>query len=79
MKDLEFIAALPGRKILLRGNHDRFWNKTNKTEKLNELFADKLFFLQDNFYEYTDEKGGKNMRLSVQKAFRLITIVFGSR
>ena len=69
MKDLEFIAALPGRKILLRGNHDRFWNKTNKTEKLNELFADKLFFLQDNFYEYTDEKGGKKYALIGSKGF----------
>ena len=37
MKDLEFIAELPGRKILLRGNHDRFWNKTSKTDSLNEL------------------------------------------
>ncbi len=69
MKDLEFIAALPGRKILLRGNHDRFWNKTNKTEKLNELFADKLFFLQDNFYEYTDEKSGKKYAIIGSKGF----------
>lgn len=69
MKDLEFIASLPGRKILLRGNHDRFWNKTNKTEKLNELFADKLFFLQDNFYEYTDEKSGKKYALIGSKGF----------
>lgn len=45
MKDLEFIAALPGRKILLRGNHDRFWNKTSRTDSLNEL-------LQGNFYFY---------------------------
>ncbi|KIR03522.1 Ser/Thr protein phosphatase family protein [Lachnospiraceae bacterium TWA4] len=25
-QDLEFIANLPGRKILLRGNHDMFWD-----------------------------------------------------
>lgn len=55
MKDLEFIAGLPGRKILLRGNHDRFWNKTSKTDSLNELFVGKLLFLQDNFYEYASE------------------------
>ena len=42
MKDLEFIAALPGRKILLRRNHDRIWNKINKTESLNELLAGRL-------------------------------------
>ena len=29
--DLEFIASLPGRKILLRGNHDMFWD-AKKTE-----------------------------------------------
>ena len=50
-RDLEFIAALPGRKILLRGNHDMFWD-AKKTWKLNEEFAGKLSFLQDNFYPY---------------------------
>ena len=29
--DLDFIMALPGRKILLRGNHDMFWD-AKKTE-----------------------------------------------
>lgn len=52
-QDLEFIKKLPGRKILLRGNHDRFW-KANKTEKLNEQFEPDLHFLQDNFYSYGD-------------------------
>ena len=36
-EDLEFIERLPGRKILLRGNHDMFWD-AKKTGKLNELF-----------------------------------------
>jgi len=52
-EDMEFIAKLPGRKILLRGNHDMFWN-TKKTRKLNEQFAKRLEFLQDNFYTYGD-------------------------
>ena len=51
--DLEFIANLPGRKILLRGNHDMFWNE-RKTEQLNTMFAGKLEFLQNNFYNYKD-------------------------
>ena len=51
--DLDFIARLPGRKILLRGNHDMFWN-ANKTKQLNEEFAGKLFFLQNNFAAYRD-------------------------
>lgn len=69
MKDLEFIAALPGRKILLRGNHDRFWNKTSRTDSLNELFAGKLLFLQDNFYEYEDVLSGRKYALIGSKGF----------
>lgn len=52
-KDFEYIESLPGRKILLRGNHDMFW-EAKKTEKLNQLFAGKLSFLQNCFYTYQD-------------------------
>ena len=45
--------ALPGRKILLRGNHDMFWD-VNKTEQLNARFAGQLHFLQNNFFPYRD-------------------------
>ena len=51
--DLDFIADLPGRKILIRGNHDMFWD-ANKTAQLNERFAGKLLFLQNNYYPYGD-------------------------
>lgn len=50
-QDLEFIMDLPGRKILLRGNHDMFWD-VKKTNRLNEQFAGQLEFLQNNFYAY---------------------------
>lgn len=50
-KDLQYIMALPGRKILLRGNHDMFWD-AKKTRALNERFAGKLFFLQNNYFPY---------------------------
>ena len=52
-KDLEYIASLPGRKILLRGNHDMFWD-AKKTEPLNRMFDGKLFFLQNNYAVYRD-------------------------
>lgn len=52
-QDLAFIESLPGRKILLRGNHDMFWD-AKKTARLNEQFAGKLEFLQNNFYAYQD-------------------------
>ena len=52
-EDLQFIDNLPGRKILLRGNHDMFWD-AKKTNRLNEEFGEKLFFLQNNFAVYED-------------------------
>ena len=50
-EDLRFIIELPGRKILLRGNHDMFWD-VKKTEKLNDHFNGQLEFLQNNYYNY---------------------------
>lgn len=52
-EDLAFIERLPGRKILLRGNHDMFWD-AKKTERLNEEYRGRLFFLQNNFAVYRD-------------------------
>lgn len=52
-EDLRYIEKLPGRKILLRGNHDMFWD-AGKTEKLNAQFAGRLSFLQGNYYPYRD-------------------------
>ncbi len=49
--DFDFLRSLPGRKILLRGNHDMYWD-AKKTARLNEKYAGELFFLQDNYYEY---------------------------
>lgn len=52
-EDLDFIERLPGRKILLRGNHDMFWD-AKKTKILNEEYSGRLFFLQNNFAAYKD-------------------------
>lgn len=49
--DIGFLLALPGRKIMLRGNHDMFWD-AKKTSKLNEKYTGSLFFLQDNHAVY---------------------------
>lgn len=51
--DLQYICNLPGRKILTRGNHDMFWD-AKKTATLNERYAGKLEFLQNNYYTYKD-------------------------
>ena len=52
-QDLEYICALPGRKILTRGNHDMFWD-AKKTAQLNERYQTRLTFLQDSFATYQD-------------------------
>lgn len=36
--DLDFIMALPGRKILLRGNHDMFWDAKKTESRQNKCF-----------------------------------------
>ena len=51
--DLQYISDLPGRKILIRGDHDMFWD-AKKTAALNERYAGKLEFLQGNYYSYRD-------------------------
>ena len=51
--DLQYIMDLPGRKVLLRGNHDMFWD-AKKTEALNRQFEGRLFFLQNNYFPYGD-------------------------
>lgn len=45
--DLEAIAALPGQKILVRGNHDYWWSTVGK---MNQAMAGKLNFLHNNFF-----------------------------
>ena len=51
--DFQYIMDLPGRKILVRGNHDMFWD-ASKTEKLNRQFEGRLSFLQNNYFAYGD-------------------------
>ena len=51
--DFAYILDLPGRKILLRGNHDMFWD-AKKTAALNERFSGKLLFLQNNYFPFGD-------------------------
>ena len=52
-EDLRFIEELPGRKILTRGNHDMFWD-AKRTDRLNRIYKDRLYFLQDGFVMYGD-------------------------
>ena len=52
-QDFQYIAGLPGRKILTRGNHDMFWD-AKKTAALNQKFQPELNFLQDGYERYRE-------------------------
>lgn len=43
--DLNWLAQLPGRKILLRGNHDYWWGSLSK---MRQIYGDNFEFLQNN-------------------------------
>lgn len=45
--DLAAVAVLPGRKILVRGNHDYWWGTVGK---MHQEMQGKLFFLHNNFF-----------------------------
>ena len=46
--DLDFIDALPGRKVFVRGNHDYWWSSVSK---LNSMYKN-MVFLQNSFTMY---------------------------
>ena len=45
--DFEFLKSLPGKKIIMKGNHDLWWASRKKMEA---AFPE-VFFLQNNIYE----------------------------
>ena len=45
--DLDWVAALPGRKVLLKGNHDLWWTGITR---LNNMYEN-MTFLQNTHYE----------------------------
>lgn len=47
--DLEWIDALPGTKVLLRGNHDYWWSSLSKMEK---VMPPSLHLIQNNVFEW---------------------------
>lgn len=50
--DFEYLSELPGRKILLKGNHDYWWSTLNKMQKyIEENNFRNIDFLYNNSYE----------------------------
>ena len=75
-EDFMFIDALPGKKIILKGNHDYWWSTASAAKKFfaeNDIST--IDVLHNNFFEYGDaaicgtrgwfyeeEKGGEHDR-----------------
>ena len=53
--DFEWINSIPGRKIILKGNHDYWWSTAAKFNKFcQENGFENLYLLNNNCYEYGD-------------------------
>lgn len=48
--DLDWIDSLPGRKLIIKGNHDYWWSSISK---LNSMYKETKF-IQNNFFNYKD-------------------------
>ena len=54
--DFNFLNRLPGKKLLLKGNHDYWWTTlTNMKKFLKEKNFTNIDFLYNNSYEYEDK------------------------
>lgn len=55
LTDFQFINALPGRKIILKGNHDYWWATKRKMDNFfRDNGLDSLYILFNNCYEYSE-------------------------
>ena len=88
LEDFRFIEALPGKKYLMKGNHDYWWNTTSKMErffaehdlKSMEILHNNCKFYKDYalcgtrgwFYEL-DNQGTHNEKVLLREIGRLET------
>ena len=83
-KDFSFISNLPGRKILLKGNHDYWWTTLKSMrDYLKKMNLNNIDFLYNNSYEYENkiivgtrgwnllEESSKDNKIKKREAMRL--------
>lgn len=66
MYDLEWLAALPGHKVIFKGNHDLWWKSITKLNKMYE----NMTFVQNDFYFAEDvyicgSRGGLPLTMTI--------------
>lgn len=55
-KDFEFLNQLPGKKLLLKGNHDYWWSTVTSMRKyVKEKGFENIDFLYNNSYEFENQ------------------------
>ena len=55
-EDFAYLDKLPGKKILLKGNHDYWWNTISKMNNfIKEKNFENIYFLQNNSYLVEDK------------------------
>ena len=86
-EDFAFLDAFPGRKLIVKGNHDYWWTTANKTCRFWEEHGFKtLNLLHNNCYEYggyalcgtrgwflDEDKNGHNQKVFNRELLRLET------
>jgi len=56
LPDLEWIDALPGTKVMIRGNHDYWWSSP---AKVREILPSSIYIVQNDVFQWQDyEIGG---------------------
>lgn len=55
-QDFEYLQNLPGKKLLLKGNHDYWWTTLVKMRNfLKENNYNNIDFIQNNYFEFEDK------------------------
>lgn len=61
IEDFSYLNNLPGKKILLKGNHDYWWDTVTKMNKfLKENKFENIYFLQNNSFFIEDKIISRN-------------------
>jgi predicted phosphohydrolase len=70
MADLLFIAGLPGRKVLLKGNHDFWWSSASR---VRSVLPDGMYIIQNDAFEL-DGVAFSGSRLWVDHTMGLVNL-----
>ena len=81
--DFEYLNSMPGKKILLKGNHDYWWTSLKKMrEYLDKNNLGNIDFIHNNSYEFEnkiivgtrgwqDENNSEDKRITKREIIRL--------